>query len=89
MLATIELTDGLVALGEPKGVVYTKPWVVDLILDLGERDKLGESAPAGRRLGLVGDFHRWYSGLSRAPDRMKLAAVASPRTFRSPYSREH
>jgi hypothetical protein len=40
--ATIDLTDGLVALGEPKGVVYTKPWVVDLILDLAgyrtERD---------------------------------------------------
>jgi adenine-specific DNA-methyltransferase len=29
-----ELRDGLVALGEAKGVVYTKPWVVDLILDL-------------------------------------------------------
>lgn len=31
---TIDLRDGLVALGEPKGVVYTKQWVVDLILDL-------------------------------------------------------
>jgi adenine-specific DNA-methyltransferase len=32
--SSVELQDGLVALGEPKGVVYTKPWVVDLILDL-------------------------------------------------------
>jgi hypothetical protein len=32
--AAIDLRDGLTALGEPKGVVYTKPWVVDLILDL-------------------------------------------------------
>jgi adenine-specific DNA-methyltransferase len=30
----IDVRDGLVALGEPKGVVYTKSWVVDLILDL-------------------------------------------------------
>ena len=29
-----DLRDGLIALGERKGVVYTKPWVVDLILDL-------------------------------------------------------
>lgn len=40
--SSVELRDGLVALGEPKGVVYTKPWVVDLILDLAgyrpERD---------------------------------------------------
>src|SRR5262249_17600647 len=32
--SSVELHDGLVGLGEPKGVVYTKPWVVDLILDL-------------------------------------------------------
>lgn len=30
----LELHDGLLALGEPKGVVYTQSWVVDLILDL-------------------------------------------------------
>ena len=30
----IDLRDGLLAFGEPKGVVYTKPWVVELILDL-------------------------------------------------------
>ena len=33
----------------------------------GERDELGE-APARRRLGLADEFHRWCSGLSRAPD---------------------
>jgi len=31
----LDLTERRVALSEPKGVVYTKPWVVDLILDLG------------------------------------------------------
>ena len=41
---------------------------------LGERDKLGEGAPARRWPGLVGDFHCWYSGLSRAPDPVTPAA---------------
>jgi len=52
----------LVPLEEPKGVVYTRPWVVDLILDLAGYRSEADLAARYAVEPSVRSWYRWSGG---------------------------